>query len=730
MKDIHGFGSLFSQGGEQVSKEILGGKGAGLCEMAKIGVNIPPGIIIPTTTCLDYLNKADTQEELMDDLMVGIIEKMDEIEGKLGHMPLFSVRSGARVSMPGMMDTILNVGMTEETLGFWKVKIGERAAYDCYRRLLQMIGEVSFEIPKAHFDKKFSYVRSCKWGLKEPPETDAEMTAKHFQQVVIEYMKLFGAGHKERLSTLHGQIRAAVQAVFKSWNNERAISYRNLNGIPHGWGTAVIIQMMVFGNMNDNSGSGVLFTRDPATGEKKVIGEFLPNAQGEDVVAGIRTPLQIEEMKLHPKLKVVYKPLVEQVLMLEQHYKDMQDVEFTVQDGQLFILQTRSGKRSSQAAFRIAVELTNEGLISKKEAFTRIRPKDLERLGKVVIPSSFTTEPDAVGIPAGGSVVSGTPVFSAKAAMEVRAADPKAVIILVTHETTPDDIEGMNAADAILTATGGATSHAAVVARGMNKTCVVGVTSMKVSSIGATVGEEASVGEGSLLTIDGTTGRVWVNTEVPVEKVESDEFIDQMVAWALESGTVVEMVDLKTYKLQKGRTYAVDTSGVKGIEFQTCIQNLIFEAVKLGCTLILSMYTENDYREPEDEILWKAFGEKAKVGDETIAEFLTEAAGKWKKEDLARIHLFLPDRLRAVGSVISAAKAAGFKIGGEINSMSELMDAEGFVKLSQKLVTTVGGDKKTQKLLEALKKGGMTFEPIPKIASKQKVLFDCINAND
>jgi pyruvate,phosphate dikinase len=453
--------------GQELDAKFLGGKGYGLWWMQQQGVNVPPALIIPTTMCTAYMKAPKgTMKKIAS--QYANIEKF--FKGQFGFMPLLSVRSGARVSMPGMMDTILNVGLDQTTEALWRKKLGDEAYTDSLHRLITMYGNVVYGINR-HLLEKDDVLSALDVFQKE-------------------------TGHP--FPTAKAQVIGAIEAVFKSWNNDRARFYRKMNNIPEEWGTAVVVQAMVFGNLNDNSCTGVLFTRNPDNGDGKVVGEYLVNAQGEDVVAGIRTPQDLSEMSNWND--TVAQEILDVSLKLESARKDVQDIEFTVQDGKLFILQTRNAKRSARAAVKIAVDMVTEGLLTPAEAVKRVTLKELDLAQQSILDPKFKDEPFATGIPACSGVVTGIAVLSAADAINC-----KEPCILVTQETTPDDIAGMNAAVGVLTMTGGATSHAAVVARGMNKPCVVGLGKDITSFVhGPTV-----------LSFDGATGRVWLG-KVPV----------------------------------------------------------------------------------------------------------------------------------------------------------------------------------------------------------------------
>lgn len=519
---------LFNEGNSGM-KEILGGKGANLAEMTKIGLPVPFGFTISTEACNDYY---DAGKAITAEVQAQILEALAELEEKTGKQlgnpenPLLvSVRSGAVFSMPGMMDTILNLGMNDETVeGMARLTNNARFAYDSYRRFIQMFSDVVLNVDVFFFERLLEETREAK-GYKNDPEMTAEdwkEVIQGYKNIVVKHTrKPFPQDPKE-------QLFLSINAVFDSWNNQRAIVYRRLNKIPSHLGTAVNIQSMVFGNMGDDSGTGVAFTRDPSTGEHILYGEYLINAQGEDVVAGIRTPQPIRT--LQEEMPEVYDQFVNTCKQLEKHYEDMQDIEFTVERGELFILQTRTGKRTAQAAIRIATELVEEGIIDKKAALLRVDPEQLDQLLHRRIDENFERKQLAKGLPASPGAATGKVVFDADEA-ELLANDGQKVI-LVRPETTPDDIHGIIAAEAVVTSRGGMTSHAAVVARGMGKACICGCEAMKIDvrekqfSVG-----EVTVNHGDIITIDGGTGEIMLGEIPMIEPELSDEF-QLLLTWA------------------------------------------------------------------------------------------------------------------------------------------------------------------------------------------------------
>jgi pyruvate,orthophosphate dikinase len=491
--------------GHGAMKDVLGGKGAGLAEMTNAGLPVPPGFTIATSACrLNFQNQNKTPDFILQQKDEALAKLESLLGQKLGDKEnplLVSVRSGAKFSMPGMMDTVLNLGMNDKVVEVFARKThNPRFAYDSYRRFIQMFGNVVMEIPKQKFEHVFDGQKK-----KKKVKLDTQLTAEDLKQVIAEYKQVVRkeAG-KDFPQDPQVQLNMAIEAVFRSWYNPRAQTYRRLNKISDDLGTAVNVQTMVFGNLGDTSGTGVGFTRDPATGAKEFYGEFLMNAQGEDVVAGVRTPVPIKELeKIMPK---VYNQLREFTTRLEQHYKDVQDFEFTIQDGKLYMLQTRNGKRTGPAAVRIAVEMEHEGLLTSKEALLRVEPEQLNQLLHPVLDESKPLNVLVTGLPASPGAAVGHMVFTADDAVVIGKTEP---VILVRGETVPDDIHGMEVAVGILTSRGGMTSHAAVVTRGMGKPCVAGCGGAEVDEknkllkIGTTV-----LKEGDWITLDGSTGRV------------------------------------------------------------------------------------------------------------------------------------------------------------------------------------------------------------------------------
>ncbi|MDW8355568.1 MAG: pyruvate, phosphate dikinase [Bryobacterales bacterium] len=533
-KYVYAFGNGTADG-DGTMKDLLGGKGAGLAEMSRAGVPVPPGFTISTEVCNIYFdNDGKLPPEIEWEIEQALARLEEQTGQKLGDTEnplLVSVRSGAKFSMPGMMDTILNLGLNDQTVETLARKSGNpRFAYDCYRRFIQMFGNVVLEIPKDEFEHILEARKK-----KVRAKYDTDLTAEDLKAVIAAYKKLIEKKTGQPFpQDAHEQLKMARDAVFRSWWNPRAVHYRKMNKISDSLGTAVNVQAMVFGNLGETSATGVGFTRNPATGEKEFYGEFLVNAQGEDVVAGIRTPKPIQELQtLMPE---VYEQLRQITANLERHYRDVQDFEFTIQEGKLYMLQTRNGKRTGPAAVKIAVDMVEEGLITKQEALMRVEPNQLDQLLHPVIDpaSRKNLKRIATGLPASPGAAVGRIVFTADEAVEAAKKGP---VILVRKETVPDDIHGMEVAKGILTSRGGMTSHAAVVARGMGTPCVAGAEALLVDERNKRLGVRDSdvvLKEGDWISIDGTTGEVFAGQAVTVEPDPSSGVLAKFMSWADE----------------------------------------------------------------------------------------------------------------------------------------------------------------------------------------------------
>ncbi len=574
-KMVYYFGGGKAEGSAEM-KMLLGGKGANLAEMTNLGLPVPPGITITTEVCKEYFKEG---QKFPEGMWEQVLEGLQKIEKEMGkkfgdrkNPLLVSVRSGAPVSMPGMMDTILNLGLNDETVqGLAESTGNERFAWDSYRRFIQMFGNVVMGIPHEKFEEILEE-KKREVGAKQ----DVDLTAEDLKDVVKRYKELVKKETgREFPQDPYEQLKMAIKAVFDSWNNPRAIKYREINKIPEDYGTAVNIVAMVFGNMGDTSGTGVAFTRNPSTGENVFYGEYLKNAQGEDVVAGIRTPQPLtkaqktseEQVSLEEEFPEVYKQLLEVRDILEKHYRDMQDIEFTIENGRLWMLQTRAGKRTARAAVKIAVDMVKEGLITKEEAILRVDPALINQLLHPMLDEEERKKAIAEGrliakgLPAAPGAVSGKVVFNADEAVEMAEKGEK--VILVRHETSPEDIHGMHAAEGILTARGGMTSHAAVVARGMGKTCIVGAESIHVDYDK----EEFRVGDvvvkkGDVITLDGSTGEIFHGELKTIPAQISGEF-EELMRWADEIRELQVRVNADTPEdAKQGRDFGAEGIGL------------------------------------------------------------------------------------------------------------------------------------------------------------------------
>lgn len=583
---IYRFGSDVVDGNGSMS-EILGGKGAGLAEMTMLSIPVPPGFTVTTSACRFYLEQGTLPPHLLQNIALAL----PWLEGNVGKRfgderdPLLvSVRSGAPISMPGMMDTVLNVGLNDECVCGLAARSGSEVfALDSYRRLLQMFGTVVLDVPKRAFEEASEEVKQSHRSqtIVESPERELSLIIKSFKEVIRQHT---GAPFPQDPSV---QLALAVEAVFRSWRGERATFYRRLNRIPDTMGTAVTVQAMVFGNRGMDSGTGVGFTRNPSTGERGIFGEYLSNAQGEDIVAGVRTPMSISE--LSDQMPSVYQELFRLVERLEQHYKDTQDFEFTVEAGKLFLLQTRSAKRSALASVRIAVDMASEGLITPEEAVRRVKPSSLvEMLSPQLDLTTNTAEALTSGLPASPGAAVGLIALSANRAVNMRAKGE--AVILLTEETTADDIHGMDASVGFLTARGGATSHAAVVARGMGKCCITGAKGIVIDAKAGTVqiGTRAFC-EGDWLSLDGGTGRVFAG-RLPLRPASEDHpELDRLLEWALKGDTCAVRANADT----PSEAIAAMVAGAAGIGLCRT-EHMFFATDRLGHVrnMILAKTTE------------------------------------------------------------------------------------------------------------------------------------------
>ncbi|MEM0274767.1 MAG: pyruvate, phosphate dikinase, partial [Nitrososphaerota archaeon] len=654
-----------------LTKFELGGKGYGLVEMTRIGLPVPPGLNIPTYVCKEYYDTGRLPDGLLDEVR----EKLKVIEERVGRIfgsperPLLvSVRSGAPYSMPGMMDTILNLGLNDEIVkGLAKETGDERFAYDCYRRFIQMFGRIVMGVKDEKFDEIMEEHKK-KLGVKH----DVEIPAEELKKIIEEFKELIKKETgRDFPQNPWKQLEMAIEAVFKSWNNPRAIVYRKAYNIPDDLYTAVNIQMMVFGNMGYDSGTGVGFTRNPSTGEKKLYGEYLLNAQGEDVVAGIRTPKPIEELK--NDLPQVYEELLRVSELLEKHFREMQDFEFTIQEGKLYLLQTRNGKRTAQAAVKIAVDMVNEGLITKEEAIARIDPNDLNQLLHPRIDPNVKAKPIARGLNASPGAATGKVVFTADEATELAAKGEK--IILVRPETKPEDIHGIIAAQGILTSRGGMTSHAAVVARGMGKPAVVGAEMIKIDlekEIFTVNGVQ--VKKYDVITIDGTTGNVYLGA-IPTIEPELSEELKILLSWADEIRRLGVRANAETPQAaRKAREFGAEGIGLARTE-------RMFNAPDRLPIVYELIFAENE------EERWRALNKLLPMFKSDFKEIFREMVGypvTVRLLDLP-LHEFLPRIEELVQRVTELRMIVKSKKKGYKKAMKELEEKEKILKKALQL---------------------------------------------
>ncbi|QIG66800.1 pyruvate phosphate dikinase protein [Rhizobium phage RHph_TM16] len=697
--EIYSFGT-----GQQLvpeDKEIVGGKASSLAFMTNMGLNVPPGFIIPIANCTNYWMPTTKKVKFVEELVKDSIDHLGYLNNHFGYDPLLSVRSGAPVSMPGMMDTILNVGLTTDNIGEWAERIGEWAAWDSYRRLILMLSTTGYGLPEKLMNEPLEHMKE-KQGL-----TDQELSVKEMM-IVCESMKenfRLQKGHHFPDNMLD-QLHVAINAVFASWNSDRAVVYRKINNLQHVSGTAVTVQSMVFGNMNDQSGTGVLFTRNPLTGEPGMYGEFLINAQGEDVVAGIRTPEPVIDMKLEAYGEVwndVYDELEDVCKALETKYNDMVDIEFTVQDGKLFILQSRVGKRSAQAAIRIALDMHNEDMLTRGQVFKRVTRNQYKITKRPSVDPAYKGEPDFVGINASPGVAVGYAVYSSQEAVE--AAEKGDIVILVTHETTPDDIAGMNAAAGILTATGGSTSHAAVVARAMDKPCVCGVGPGLLPHLG---------GLDTTVTICGSTGRVWIAEDVPIIEgagASRKEFLDLVAEDAYQQ---IDLTQIEEDTLPQNCAVSIANHVMMGVApgdialmlvgMQTLGRNIMVDLDQSPITDtagLRTMFTGSDIMAVEYENALTAIVNQVKHG-------------KLEEHGI----LFA----RGTPIVMEAFDKLGFKTVKQAKTLQDLMNGPADVT-AHFINNVMGGEQAYQTVVEALKKAGVEIEGAAKDIHPEHVLF-------
>ena len=662
-------------------KTLLGGKGAGLAQMCRLDMPVPPGFTIDTDCCLRF---TVWPAYTMSFMKFRLVKSYTALSKLCGHAPLVSVRSGAKFSMPGMMDTIPNVGLTTENMGFWVSQIGAKAAWDCRRRLIEEFGAVVHGIDREKFHKVTE---------ADPLTMGAEELEALSHKYEMVFKVVVGTPFPEDPMD---QILESVMAVFSSWGNERAIAYREMEGISHDLGTAVTVQKMVFGNAGSDCGTGVLFTRNPATGEDIVMGEFLQNAQGEDVVAGTATPMPLLEMCEHG-FQNQFIELLDTVNVLEEHFNDMQDVEFTIEKGKLFILQTRNGKRTAEAAFRIATEMVADKKWTKAAALSKVSNEQFVAMQKEIVNPAFMVEPMGTGLAASPGFACGAAVFSNAAACA--SVGP---CILVREDTDPNDLPGMNAAEGILTGTGGITSHAAVVARAINTPCV--------TAFGDAL---ESIKAGDLVTIDGGTGRVWVGGTVPTVSGAENPHVKKMIDWGYEvTGALYES---GTVEKEAQRVLVAEWLGEPEL-MNASLKALAGMNPKERGQIILDIRSLASQRREEDLILWNAFGEDAAEEDLNVFD---SVIGLLEDAGLAGTIITLEGALK---SHAPGLELAGYKVGREVDTLADLLHSTGPVTVSEEFIDgVVGGSSVYVELIETFKAAGKPVIPMPESMTPQEV---------
>ena len=725
-KWVYGFGDGRAEG-RAAMRNLLGGKGAGLAEMANLGLPVPPGFTITTEVCTYYYAHNEQYPKDLNAQVGKALAAVGRITGKVfgdKHNPLLvSVRSGARASMPGMMDTVLNLGLNDETVEALAKKSGDRRfAYDSYRRFITMYSDVVLGVGHEHFEELLDRHKE-----RQGYSLDTELSADDWAELVEQYKKQLKNARGEPFpQDPHQQLWGAIGAVFGSWMNQRAITYRRLHNLPESWGTAVNVQAMVFGNMGDTSATGVAFTRNPSTGEKKLYGEFLINAQGEDVVAGIRTPQEISEAarveagsdkpSMEHALPKAYAELKRIYNALERHYRDMQDLEFTVEQGRLWMLQTRSGKRTAKAALRIAVELANEGLISKNEAVLRVDPLALDQLLHPTIDPRAHRRVIATGLPASPGAASGEIIFSPDEAAQLKTDGRK--VILVRVETSPEDIHGMHAAEGILTTRGGMTSHAAVVARGMGKPCVSGAGLIRVDYAAKTMtAGSQTFKQGDLITVDGSTGQVLAGKIDMIEPQLSGEFAT-LIGWADK----VRKLGVRANADTPADAKAAVRFGAEGIGLCRT-EHMFFEAARIQAVREMILADDEKSRRA-------ALAKLLPMQRNDFVELFEIMAGRPVTIRLLDppLHEFLPHGEEEIAEVAAAMGADPKKLAGRAQELAEFNPMLGFrgcrIAIAYPEIAEMQARAIFEAAVEAAKRTGKPVVPevmVPLIASKAEL---------
>lgn len=674
--------------GDASMKDLLGSKGANLAEMSNMDLPVPPGFTITTDVCRQYraLDAGDHRLQFIDEYYMNQIEPaLNELIEHVGHCPLLSIRSGAADSMPGMMDTLLNIGMTTTNMGEWETRLGYVAAMDCRRRQFEMYASTVLDLDYAVADIK-KLVAKSKYGLKEVPANIYDSVV-HVEKLVGKYKQSI-----HMPNTLEEQVIRSIRAVFDSWDSERAIEYREMHGIDNELGTAVTIQQMVFGNLNAGSASGVYFTRDPATGERKPYGDFVTGGQGEDVVAGTHETLDLMDMK---KWNV---EALDALLVigneLEAHYEDMVDTEFTIENGVLWMLQVRVGKREAKAAFRIAHDLYYENVITKQEAIEMVSADQYKALKKIRVDLEEIPTPDFVGIKAGGSLTVGRPVFSSAEAKELGPHEP---VILVRDETTPEDFGGMAASVGILTRTGGTTSHAAVVGRSLEKHCVVGCLDLP-----------QDLSHVPAITINGSTGEVWLQA-LPLIIGGKDEFAEIVLGWATE-GAVLR-IELDDDNVEGN---CIILGDMRLDEMVSGMQALIEKSFS---RVFIDVSIPGSEMRSEDSLLWNLTGEMANPALSELELRVTCLNGEITIKGLkGRAVLIAPP------AAAQKLREGGWSVVSVVDSVETLLQSDGVVDVKPELIEQVGSSETAAALIATMIKAGKVIEAAPSPVSSNRLV--------
>ena len=679
---------------EESDPAVLGSKGAGLNAMVKLGLSVPDGFTIHTEACVAYQLKPKGTYWRISSAAKRAFKELKTRNG--GVAPLVSVRSGAKHSMPGMLSTVSNVGLTSKTFPKLVKRFGEKVAFDCKRRLLQSYGTVVLGIAASDFEADLTSARE-----NEDVETDGELSAKMLEHLSIKFEKTLALCGHELPDTIGDQLTTAIRAVFESWNNPEAIHWRAMNGIPEDGGTAVNVQIQVFGNANENSGTGVLFTRDPATGQSVVFGEWMRNAQGDDLVAGVRTPEPISAMM--ESFKHQFSELIYRADLLEKTYRDMRDIEFTVEDGELWILQDRAGKRSNEAAARIAVELVDEEILTRAEAIGRVSVTTVAELRgtkKETVSTDWEIPADAEGLAASPGIVTGRIAWSSEMAVEMVKVGP---VILVRDHTTTADIAGIDAAIGVLTETGGVTSHAAVCSRAINTACIVGC-----KGILAKIDQKHP----TLITLDGSTGKVWFDAQVPIEAQGANPHIERLLQWAFEDAGVQR----QTTELTGPRQRVMCAAWLSDLDART--RSLAFLAgADQPETLVFDLSGAERFGREEDIGLTTMFGDDVTAID--------DSAMHSEINELAAAHgrgatVYLPGALTVRGQDL---REAGYKVALEVATMADLFGSDGLITIEDETIEKIFGNHAALlRTAEMMKSTGNPVEVMKPATSEAEII--------